>query len=119
MLRKSYIGIRDYYYYLRRKPYIKELKQYFAPNSSIISSNCFAGRIYQDLGLKYLSPTLGLYFMYPDYINFLKNITTYLEAPIYFVNHSKYILGEQRIHSWKHPYPVGLLNGELEIHFLH
>ena len=90
---------------------------------SIISSNCFAGRIMQDLKLEYNSPTLGLYFMYPDYIEFLQHLEYYLkEAKIVFVEHSKYSIGDERrakrsiTHHW---YPIGLLGGKVEIHFLH
>ncbi|WP_287212528.1 DUF1919 domain-containing protein [Muribaculum sp.] len=87
---------------------------------SIISPNCFAGRIMQDLKLKYNSPTLGLYFMYPDYIEFLQNLRFYLtEAKIQFVEHSKYPLGDERRAKWSHWYPIGLLDGKVEIHFLH
>lgn len=87
---------------------------------SIISSNCFAGRIMQDLGIKYNSPTLGLYFMYPDYIEFLRNLKYYLtEAKITFVGHSKYPIGDERRAAWSHWYPIGLLGGKVEIHFLH
>lgn len=87
---------------------------------SIISSNCFAGRIMQDLKMEYNSPTLGLYFMYPDYIEFLSNLRYYLtEAKIEFVEHSKYPIGDERRAAWNHWYPIGLLDGKVEIHFLH
>ena len=87
---------------------------------SIISSNCFAGRIMQDLKMEYNSPTLGLYFMYPDYIEFLGNLRHYLtDARIEFVEHSKYPIGDERRAAWSHWYPIGLLDGKVEIHFLH
>ena len=77
----------------------------------------------QDLKMEYNSPTLGLYFMYPDYIEFLQHLDYYLkEAKITFVEHSRYSLGDQRraersiTHHW---YPIGLLDGKVEIHFLH
>lgn len=118
-LRAKYKQARDYYYHLKRKPYFPELRKKYQPGVSIIASNCFAGRIYQDLDIKYFSPTLGLYFMYPDYIEFLSNLEHYLKAPIVFVEESKYPLGNQRLKEAKHPYPVGLLDGKVEIHFLH
>lgn len=70
--------------------------------------------------MEYNSPTLGLYFMYPDYIEFLQNLEFYLkDAKIQFVEHSKYPLGDERRANWKHWYPIGLLDGKVEIHFLH
>lgn len=115
---------------IQRKPLIADLKEFLGEignkepcennQLSIISSNCFAGRIMQDLNMKYNSPTLGLYFMYPDYIEFLKNLRYYLtEAKIEFVEHSKYKIGDERREAWSHWYPIGLLDGRVEIHFLH
>ena len=58
--------------------------------------------------------------MYPDYIEFLSNLEYYLkEARISFVETSKYPLGNERRKSWSHWYPIGLLGGKVEIHFLH
>lgn len=74
----------------------------------------------QDLHMRYNSPTLGLYFMYPDYIEFLSRLEYYLtEARITFAEHSKYALGDERRAAWTHWYPIGLLGGNVEIHFLH
>ena len=58
--------------------------------------------------------------MYPDYIEFLGNLHHYLtKAKIEFVEHSKYPVGDERRAAWSHWYPIGLLNGKVEIHFLH
>lgn len=106
--------------YELRAPYLKEIEKLIDKDTSIISSNCFAGRIMQDLGMQYNSPTLGLYFWSSDYIEFLTNLRYYLtEAKIEFVEHSKYPLGDERRKNWRHWYPIGLLNGKVEIHFLH
>ena len=105
--------------YELRAPYLKELSKLIDKDTSIISSNCFAGRIMQDLGMQYNSPTLGLYFWAPDY-KFLSNLKYYLtEAKIEFVENSKYPLGDERRKKWRHWYPVGLLGGKVEIQFLH
>lgn len=74
-----------------RAPYIPLLEKWLDSDTSIISSNCFAGRVMQDLDMQYNTPTLGLYFMYSDYIEFLRHLEFYLkEAKITFVEHSKY-----------------------------
>lgn len=41
---------------------------------TIISNNCWGGFIYQKYGLKYQSPTIGLFFMGKDYIKFCSNV---------------------------------------------
>lgn len=123
VLKPCYDGLWDAYCWVRRKPYISQVRQFIDDDTSIITSNCFAGRIMQDLGMKYNTPTLGLYFMYPDYIEFLQHLEYYLtEAKIQFVGHSKYPLGDERREEWtkkKHWYPIGLLDGKVEVHFLH
>lgn len=103
-----------------RAPYIPCLETLIDHTTSIISSNCFAGRIMQDIGMQYNTPTLGLYFWSEDYIEFLQHLEFYLkEAKITFVEQSKYSLGNERRRRWKHWYPIGLLNNKVEIHFLH
>ena len=112
--------IESRYLSKKRAHYIPQIRNLIPEGASIISSNCFAGRILQDLSLQYNKPTLGLYFMYPDYIEFLCNLEYYLkEAKISFVERSKYPIGNERRNSWSHWYPIGLLDGKVEIHFLH
>lgn len=103
-----------------RVPLIPDVIKVVGKDTTIISSNCFAGRIMQDVGMEYNSPTLGLYFWAEDYIEFLTHLKYYLtEAKIEFVEHSKHILGDTRRQNWEHWYPIGVLDGKVEIHFLH
>jgi uncharacterized protein (DUF1919 family) len=111
--------IRDKYLFQRRRLYFSRLRDFIKPSTSIISSNCFAGRIMQDLGTKYNSPTLGLYFFAPDYLEFVSNLEYYLtEAKLEFKDKSKYELGNERRKKWPHWYPIGSLD-DVEIEFLH
>lgn len=111
---------RDSLEYAARKDLIPVLAKSLSNDTTIISSNCFAGRIMQDLGIQYNSPTLGLYIWGPDYIEFLSHLEYYLkEARIEFVEHSKYSIGDIRRAQWSHWYPIGLLGGKVEIQFLH
>lgn len=119
-LLQYYRKLRDEYLSRKRKPYLDELGKIFKPTTSIISSNCFAGRIMQDLHYEYNSPTLGLYFFADDYIKFLQNLRHNLtEAELTFTEESKYHEGNERRANAKHWYPIGRLDGEIEIHFLH
>lgn len=47
-------------------------------NTSIISCNCIGGIIYHDLGLKFLSPTINLFFTVEDFYKFVSNLDYYL-----------------------------------------
>ena len=106
-------AIKEKIKFLLRYRYICALRSRISKDTSIISTNCFAGRIMQDLSMRYNSPTEGLYF-----IKFLKILKYYLnETTLTFTPTSKYaICNERRIGGVK--YPIGLL-GDIEIHFLH
>lgn len=83
-------------------------------NFTIICDNCWAGKVYQELGLPYQTPFVGLFIFSPDYLKLLKNLPYYLkgEHPLQFIRSSKYI------EDFDNSYPLALL-GDIEIHFLH
>jgi len=84
---------------------------------SIICNNCIAGGIYRKLGLKYITPTVGLFFFSSDYLKFLENFEYFLKQPLTFKETSLHPEANElrkRIH-----YPIGVLGGEVEIQFLH
>ena len=85
---------------------------------TIVSSNCWGTKIYQELGLPYNTPFIGMFFYAPCYIKLLGNIRGYLQFGISFTEKSKYDeANEARISN--NYYPIGLINGDIEIHFLH
>ena len=107
-----YRSLRDKYLYFRRYPYLKKIQSFLGNDTSIISSNCFAGRVMQDIGMEYNTPTLGLWFMPDDFPKFCSDLHYYLHCEIHEKEHSKNELGEyKRTHRLKHPYPVGSLGG--------
>ena len=77
---------------------------------SIISSNCVGGRIYETLGLHYLSPTVGLYFYPACFVKFAMNLKYYLTIKPKLILNSRYRQNAT--------YPIAELD-DLEIHFLH
>lgn len=118
--KKIFLSIRNYFLKRLRNKYLKEIINICGNDVTIISSNCFGGRVLQDLKREYNTPTVGLYFFAPDYIEFLKNLKYYLtEAELSFASKSKYNLGNKRWESCQRSYPIGLLDEKVEIHFLH
>lgn len=112
--------INDRKLYQKRVSYLPQIRKMITSDTSIISSNCFAGRIMQDLDMQYNSPTLGLYFFADDYMEFLSNLKYYLtEAKLDFLEQSRYPLANERREKWIHWYPIGILGGKVEIQFLH
>ena len=101
-----------------------EIRRFFVKRSvksrdfTVISNNCWAGRLYQYLDMPYLSPTAGLYFFAPDYIKFVSDLRRYLDTPLRFIKpeESKYFEKiKERNQTDK---PIGILN-DVEIVFLH
>ena len=75
---------------------------------SVICNNCVGAMILHDFGLKFNSPFVNLFIEPDDYIELLSNI--------------KYYLSDQtdlKDISQQSPYPIGLLNNRIKIHFLH
>lgn len=88
------------YFRLREKPFV------------IISNNCWGYELYNVLGRKYNTPFVGL-FVFPEcYIQFLENFDTCINSEIEFSTVSKYMPTNPS-------YPIGLVCGCIEIHFLH
>ena len=75
-------------------------------NFTIICDNCWAGKVYQELGLPYQTPFVGMFVFSPDYIKMLKNLKHYLsgDIPLKFVKESKYIK------DFDNAYPLALLD---------
>lgn len=89
---------------------------------TIISNNCWAATsIYQPFGLKYNTPTVGLFIMDEDYIRMLENLEYYLSSSLKFItpSESKYYTKISDNGSKEVTYPIALLGGDVEIHFLH
>ncbi|MBD5334122.1 MAG: DUF1919 domain-containing protein [Bacteroides sp.] len=105
-----------------RKPYLSKLRTYISEDSSIITNNCFGGRIPQDLNYPYNSPTAGLFICYPDYIIFLKNLQRVVNHRVVFRGGSKYPEIDEYLKTLPWKVPIGVIeldDKEIEIIFLH
>jgi uncharacterized protein (DUF1919 family) len=85
---------------------------------TIISANCWGGAVYEDLKLPYLSPTIGLYFYAPCFMELLKDLKTTISLPLTFVESSKYE-DANVFRNENYKYPIGKLGTGIEIQFLH
>ena len=92
---------------------------------TIISNNCWGGMIYESYNLPKQSPTVGLFFVARDYIEFLSDLNGYLNGTLEFIKPEEsrwknipQIVEDKRFGK----YPIGVLsNGKksIEIFFLH
>lgn len=85
---------------------------------SIFANNCAAGFIYQDTGLPYLTPTVGLFFHSPCYIKLLQNFY-WINEPLRFIEKSKYETANLKRIENNDFYPIAIIGEDVEIHFLH
>jgi uncharacterized protein (DUF1919 family) len=75
-------SLKNLYREIMRAPIKRELRARLRNQSpSIIANNCNGGVISHDLGLRFMSPTVNLYFQFPDYIRFLQRLDYYLSLP--------------------------------------
>lgn len=86
-------------------------------NLTIISNNCWGGIFYRNNNLKYLSPTLGMFFIGNEYIKFIYNLKHYIECELKFIKleDSKY---SDYLNKIQYNGLIGLLE-DVEICFLH
>lgn len=103
----------------KRSTYLK------TKNFTIISNNCWGGTVYEAYDLPKGSPTVGMFFIAKDYIEFLSDLKGYIGGKLVFIKpeESRWkemteVSGDKRFGH----YPVGVLsNGKntIEIFFLH
>ncbi len=64
--------------------YYRALKAKRLKNSgfTIIANNCVGGIIYHDLGLKFLSPTINLFFSASDFLTYVENLKDFQDAEL-------------------------------------
>lgn len=105
-----------------KKKIIWRIRKFRLKNKTftIISDNCWGGFIYKNLDLKFNTPFIGLFIFSEDYINLLKNLDNIIYKKLEFIdpNESKYKL-ELKNNGTLGKYPIGILNKDVEIHFLH
>ena len=74
------------------------------PQVTLICQNCIGGVFYQDMGLRFDSPTVGLFLKGGDFVKFASNLQRYMAMQLQV--------------RWDEEYPVGKLD-DIEIHFMH
>ena len=86
-------------------------------NFTIISNDCWGAGAYGSFRLMYKTPFIGTRVFAPCYIELLKDLRNYIESPLTFIDVSRYdFMNEHRKDCY---FPIGILNGRVEIHFYH
>jgi uncharacterized protein (DUF1919 family) len=85
---------------------------------TIVSFDCWGGTIYQELGIPYHTPFVGVGFHPTDYIKLLKNLPEYLKYDLEFIQKASYPEANEVREIHPHRYPLAAL-GDVEVHFMH
>lgn len=94
---------------LKQKKYIEFMRSqydYTLPVPTIICTACIGGMISNNLGLRFMSPTINMWIMPQDIVKFLTNMDEYLNAEFVEDKTSQY------------SYPVGILK-DIRVYFNH
>jgi len=75
--------------------------------------------MYHKFGLQFSSPTIGIFFFPEEYIKLLEKLEWYLKQPLKFTTVSTHISVQKIQTALKRNYPIGILGGDVEVHFLH
>ena len=113
-IKNKFLNIK-YLIFNKIKQIHRQSKLYFT-DFTIISNNCWGGFIYQYFGLKYNSPTIGLYIPGNDFVKFCSKLDYYLNQELIFIQWEQSRRYEQL--KDKKPYPIAKLD-DIEIYFMH
>lgn len=100
----------------RSVSYLRRLLRFFYrrklknTNFSLITNNCIGGIISHDMHLRFLSPTINLFFDDAEFIIFLKNFDEYIQLPV------------EECADESAEYPIGVLKGsagDVRVFFMH
>jgi uncharacterized protein (DUF1919 family) len=86
---------------------------------SIVTNNCWGAHVYQELGLAYQTPFVGMFISPTSYLRLLSRLRHYLQTPLAFLPTSTedWINEARQRHS--HRWPIGTLSDGVELQFMH
>ena len=87
---------REYVYFIKLKIRKKDI--------SILCNNCTGGFILHDLGLRFDSPTINMFFHNLDFFDFVEHFEYYIKQPLIQIKNPRYDTKAS-------DYPVAILSG--------
>ncbi|CDM69222.1 hypothetical protein CM240_2064 [Clostridium bornimense] len=106
-MKKIKIKIENMISNYRRNEIVKGYKEKLINKDfTILSSNCNGGFIMHDLGVRFNTPTINLFFLPKDFIKFVKDFDKYINLELI------------EVEDCKETYPVGKIE-DIKIYFQH
>jgi uncharacterized protein (DUF1919 family) len=87
---------------------------------TVVANDCWGAEVYRYLGVPYNTPFVGGFLFAPCFLTLLGDLRGYLESPLEFTRESRYdFVNEHLAVSIAPRYAIGVLGGDVEVHFLH
>lgn len=93
-------------------------KKLITTDFTVISNNCWGGRLYEYFNLPKQSPTVGLYFYAADYVKFCSNLKYYLSLDLKIITAEESKYRDDLFRKNEQSVFVGVLD-DVELVFLH
>lgn len=109
---------RRYNKFIRKKFVAPRLQKKLNKNNiTLLCNNCTGGFILHDLGLRFNTPTINMFFHGLDFFDFIEHFDYYINQPLIQIENPQY-------DPHATDYPVAILRGndfckDIELHFLH
>ncbi|GAL86711.1 putative acetyl transferase [Sporocytophaga myxococcoides] len=87
-------------------------------NFTIVSDDNWGKEVYDAFNIPYKSPFIGVHLFNSDFIKLVNDFENYIDKPITFINHSDSKHQKSFRHCFGKDYPLGLLNNDIELHFI-
>lgn len=106
---------------LADKFYYRRLRNAAGPTPfSIVSNNCWGAHVYQQLGLPYSTPFVGLFLRPACYLTLLGDFDRIVHGELKFVDESRYPdINAKRATASHGKHPIAILADVVEVNFLH
>jgi len=87
-------------------------------NFTIVSDDGWGKEVYDAFNIPYQSPFIGIQIFNSDFIKLANDFEHYIDKPVHFINHSESKHQKSFRHCFGNDYPLGLLNNDIELHFI-
>jgi uncharacterized protein (DUF1919 family) len=86
---------------------------------TVVSNNCWGAHLYEKLGVPYKTPFVGLFVPPEDYLRLLDDFDALIGGALVFADKSAFPRYNTMRAERGLTYPIAVLGGKVELHFMH